>query len=81
MTKPTLIVSDNYLKSALQVVIEGSTGRVTVLNNRLEDPTAVALFDAAAWIPQVQLARLLGVDTSPVQLPFLVRRVALPPPS
>ncbi len=58
--------------------IDVATGEVTTIANHLDYPTSLVVVDGAAWVTEGQLARLLGTDKTPANLPFSVRRIPLP---
>jgi sugar lactone lactonase YvrE len=60
-----------------RVAISGATATGTVLSNRLDGPTGVALVGQSAWVSEGQLSALFG-DPNPADVPFTVRRVELP---
>jgi sugar lactone lactonase YvrE len=60
-----------------RVSISGTTATGTVLSNRLDGPTGVAVVGRSAWVSEGQLSALFG-DPTPADVPFTVRRVELP---
>lgn len=60
------------------VRVTGETATKHVVTNRLDSPTTTALDGESAWVVEGQVARFVGADPTPVRLPFLLRRVAVP---
>jgi hypothetical protein len=75
----TLVVTESGLDAISKVVIDPATnsGVRTLLSDRLDRPSAIAIFANDAWVTDGQIGRLLGFDKTPLQTPFLVERVPL----
>lgn len=57
--------------------VTGTTAAGTVLDNRLDAPTAVVQARDAYWVTEGQLPVLLGQKPPPANLPFLIQKVDL----
>jgi hypothetical protein len=76
---PEAVAAGGPIPGALvQIDVKGDAGHVTFVSDTLDQPSSVVLFGKDAWVSEGQILRLIGVDTSPVNLPFELRRVALP---
>lgn len=72
-----LLVVDNDNGKFLRVSISGDTGQVALLATGLDNPTTVALHDGDAFIVESQFDHFFGVDPTPPDLPFRVKRLWL----
>ena len=70
----TLLVVDGTRNALLKIVVSGSTATATILSNRLEGPTGIAVVGDQAFVSEGQLGKLFGFDSSPVSYPFAVKR-------
>lgn len=61
----------------LSVKVDGERGRVTVVRDSLDQPTSVVIDQGAAWVSEGQILRFAGIDRTPPNLPFKLRRVPL----
>lgn len=72
-----LLVLDNDNGKFLRVDLNGDTGHVTHLAAGLDNPTSVVVHDGDAFIVESQFDHFFGVDHSPPEVPFIVKRVWL----
>jgi sugar lactone lactonase YvrE len=74
-----LLVAESGADALSEVVIDAvaHTGTRTLLSNRLDRPSSVAVASGAAFIADGQVGRLFGLDPTPVNAPFLVERLPL----
>ncbi|PTL77563.1 hypothetical protein DAT35_42920 [Vitiosangium sp. GDMCC 1.1324] len=72
-----LLVVDNDNGLLKRVDLSGDTGHVTLLATGLDNPTTVALHDGDAFVVQSQFDHLIGIDRTPPDMPFVVKRVWL----
>ncbi|HEU4534817.1 MAG TPA: hypothetical protein VFS00_11890, partial [Polyangiaceae bacterium] len=61
----------------LRVDVSGGRGHVSVVDDTLDQPTGVVIDGKDAWVSEGQILRLIGVDATPPNLPFKLRRVSL----
>lgn len=77
-----LVVVDNggmpVISGVRHVVVTGDTGVVTTLRNGLDGPTTGDIAFGDMWVAEGQFDHLFGTDPNPPDLPFKVKRVALP---
>ncbi len=50
---------------------------MTLLATGLDNPTTVALHDGDAFVVESRFDHFFGVDRSPVEVPFIVKRIWL----
>ncbi|WP_224248474.1 SMP-30/gluconolactonase/LRE family protein [Hyalangium gracile] len=74
-----LLVLDNDNGRFLRVELSGDTGHVSLLASGFDNPTTLALHDGDAFIVESQFDHYFGIDPSPPDLPFRVKRVWLRP--
>jgi predicted ATPase len=75
---PEAVAAGGAIPGALvQIDVSGDSGHVTFLSDTLDQPSSVVRFRGDAWVSEGQILRLIGVDTTPVNLPFKLRRVRL----
>jgi hypothetical protein len=74
-----LLVVDNDNGKLFRVDLSGDTGVVTLLATGLDNPTTVALHDGDAFVVESQFDHFFGVDPTPPDQPFRVKRVWLHP--
>jgi len=71
----SLFVTENT-GALSRVDITGSTATITTLGT-FDEPTSVVRTGQDLWVSEGQDLRLQGVETSPLNLPFTIRRFAL----
>jgi sugar lactone lactonase YvrE len=72
-----LLVVENDGGKFMRVDLSGDTGHVTLLATGLDNPTTVALHDGDAFIVESQFDHFFGVDRTPADVPFRVKRLWL----
>ncbi|MBJ6759598.1 hypothetical protein JGU66_02410 [Myxococcaceae bacterium JPH2] len=72
-----LLVVDNDNGRFLKLNLSGDSAAVTVLATGFDNPTTVALHDGDAFVVQSQFDHFFGVDVTPPDMPFAVKRVWL----
>jgi sugar lactone lactonase YvrE len=73
-----LLVVDNGGGAVKVVTLGGAAAEVLTIRNGLDIPTTGGLEGGDAWVAEGQFDHLFGGDPNPPDLPFKVRRVALP---
>ncbi|MCY1075949.1 Vgb family protein [Archangium lansingense] len=72
-----LLVVDNDNGQFKRVDLSGDSGHVSVLATGFDNPTTVALHDGDAFIVESQFDHFFGIDQTPPDVPFTVKRVWL----
>lgn len=79
VTPVSLATTDVPLVGAiLQIDLTGDSGTGRMIADQLDQPTSIALVGDDAWIAEGQILRLIGVDDTGLNLPFVLRRLPLP---
>jgi hypothetical protein len=74
-----LIVAEQYGHALTRITLSsGDKGAVTRLSSDVDEPTSLELAEGSAWVSEGQLSNLTGTATTPLDLPFRVRRIPLP---
>jgi sugar lactone lactonase YvrE len=72
-----LLVVDNDNGQFKRVDLSGDMGHVSLLATGFDNPTTVALHDGDAFIVESQFDHFFGIDRTPADVPFVVKRVWL----
>ncbi len=71
----TLLVVEGFVNQLSTIALDADTGATTVISNRLDGPTTVAIDGDSAWVVEGQVGDLIG-GTQP-DVPFRVVRMPL----
>lgn len=75
---PEALAAPGPIPGALvNVRVKGTTGKVDVIDDTLDQPTGVVIEGKWAWVSEGQILRLSGIDKTAPRLPFKLRRVRL----
>ncbi len=74
-----ILVAEAAADTLSEIAINSAdnTGVRSVLSNRLDRPSAVAISGGAAWVAEGQIGRVFQLDNTPLNLPFQVVRLPL----
>lgn len=75
----TLLVAESGADAVSELKVDPATDTAVreVFANRIDRPSSVAVASGAAWIAEGQIGRLFALEDTPVNYPFMVKRVPL----
>jgi hypothetical protein len=62
----------------IKITVSGTTGTREVLEDGLDEPTSVTVYENQYWISEGQLSHLLNPASGPATMPFKLQRVLAP---
>lgn len=74
----TLVVAEGPANRVSLLRVDGGTAQRTVVSDQVKEPSSVVAVGHDAWVTEGQILRLVSNPPVAPDLPFLVRRLAIP---